>query len=106
MVVAVWLKLLLALILAAWAAVVIEEDRPLGIDMGEELYEMASFFTAGLSAVALTLNAAYQGWTTPFSRSQKIVDDVASGKIRDRLGFMNDIKNELTKIGKMLETSG
>ena len=105
MVVAVWLKLILALILAAWAAVVIDDDRPMGIDMGEDLYEMASFFTAGLSAVALVLNAAYQGWTTPFSRSQKIVDDVASGKIRDKLGFMNDIKNELTKIGKMLETS-
>ena len=104
MVVAVWMKLILASVLAAFAAVVIMTDVPMGLNFQGDLYQMVLFFTTGLASVALIFHSAHQGFTTPFSRAQKIVDDVASGKIRDKLGFMNDIKTELAKIGKMLET--
>ncbi len=74
------------------------EERVFGA-VGETLGVLTS---AGAS-VGLTGSAVRKWMTTPLSDSSKIVEDVASGAINKRLGFMHIIQQELVKIGELLQ---
>ena len=58
---------------------------------------------AAASSIGLSISSMQQWLRTPVSDSAKIVHEVASGAIRQKLGFMHLIKLELDKIGAMLE---
>ena len=58
---------------------------------------------AAASSVGLSISSIKQWLRTPVSDSARIVEEVASGAIRQKLGFMHLIKKELQKIGAMLQ---
>eukprot|EP00964_Phaeocystis_antarctica_P139013 scaffold103705_cov62-Phaeocystis_antarctica.AAC.4 len=58
---------------------------------------------AAASSVCLSISSIKQWLRTPVSDSARIVEEVASGAIQQKLGFMHLIKNELDKIGAMLQ---
>ena len=55
------------------------------------------------SSIGLSISSIRQWLRTPVSESAKIVDDAASGAIRQKLGFMHIIKKELDRLGQVLQ---
>jgi hypothetical protein len=55
------------------------------------------------SSVWLLISAGRKWLTTPISDSSQLMQDVASGEIRKRLGFMHIIQKELKRIGDLLD---
>ena len=58
---------------------------------------------AAASSIGLSISSIQQWLRTPVSDSARIVEEVASGAIRQKLGFMHLIKLELDRIGAMLK---
>ena len=108
MMISVGVQVLLAAVLMAVAITFsvesFQEDFSLAVDgITQPLTRSFAVLLTAASSIGLSISSIRQWLRTPVSESAKIVDDAASGAIRQRLGFMHIIKKELDRLGKVLQ---
>ena len=108
MMISVGIQVLLAAVLMAVAITFsiesFQEDLSLAMDeITQSLTRSFAVLITAASSIGLSISSIRQWLRTPVSESAKIVDDAASGAIRQKLGFMHIIKQELDRLGKVLQ---
>ena len=108
MMISVGVQVLLAAVLMAVAITFciesFQQDFSLAVDgITQSLTRSFAVLLTAASSIGLSISSIRQWLRTPVSESAKIVDDAASGAIRQKLGFMHIIKKELDRLGKVLQ---
>ena len=108
MMISVGVQVLLAAVLMAVAITFsvesFQQDFSLAVDgITQPLTRSFAVLLTAASSIGLSISSIRQWLRTPVSESAKIVDDAASGAIRQKLGFMHIIKKELDRLGQVLQ---
>ena len=108
MMISVGVQVLMAAVLMAVAITFciesFQQDFSLAVDgITQPLTRSFAVLLTAASSIGLSISSIRQWLRTPVSESAKIVDDAASGAIRQKLGFMHIIKKELDRLGQVLQ---